>query len=81
MSCCGSQRAAMRQGSMPSGRSASSNWTPGSLEFEYNGTGELRITGPMTGSVYVFAGNGSRAVVHSADVASLTQIPNLRPRR
>ena len=78
MSCCGSQRAAMRQGAMSPSRGGASNWTPGSLEFEYNGNGELRITGPMTGSVYVFAGSGSRAVVHSADVASLAQAPNLR---
>jgi hypothetical protein len=81
MSCCGSQRAAMRQGAMSSGRSASSTWTPGSLEFEHTGNGELRITGPMTGSVYVFAGSGSRAVVHPADVGSVSQVPNLRPLR
>ena len=81
MPCCGSQRAAMRQGAMPSGRSGPSNWTPGSLEFEYNGNGELRVTGPMTGTLYVFTGSGSRAVVHSADVASMAQVPNLRPAR
>jgi hypothetical protein len=51
------------------------------MQFEFTGSGELYATGPMTGSVYVFAGNGSRVVVHSDDVASLATIPNLRPVR
>ena len=71
----------MRPGAVHSSPSTSNSWTPGSLEFEFNGNGELRMTGPMTGSVYVFTGNGSRAVVHSADVASMAQVPNLRPLR
>jgi hypothetical protein len=51
------------------------------MEFEFTGNGALRVTGPMTGLVYVFEGRGSRAVVFSADVASLATNPNLTPVR
>ena len=84
MGCCGNQRAAQRMGSVTGvsgGASGAAGWTPGTLEFEYVGQGELRVTGPMTGSVYTFAGNGSRTAVHAADVPSLAAMANLRPLR
>jgi len=78
MSCCGSQRAAQRQGAAPSANTPAVAYTPGSREFEYAGAGELRAVGSMTGSVYTFSGNGSRVLVQAADVASLALIPGLR---
>jgi len=77
MSCCGSQRAAQRQGAAPAGRSPAAAYSTGPVEFEYNGSGRLEVVGPMTGARYTFAA-GSRAVVHAADVPSLVMVPSLR---
>ena len=71
----------MRQGGGSHTRGTTTAWTPGSMEFEFTGNGALRVTGPMTGLVYVFDGHGSRAVVYSADVASLATNPYLTPVR
>jgi hypothetical protein len=65
-------------GAAPSANSPVVSYTPGSREFEYGGAGELRVVGPMTGSVYTFSGNGSRVSAQAADVASLALIPGLR---
>lgn len=81
MSCCGSQRAAMRQGAAAVGQNSAAGYSTGAMEFEYNGSGELRIAGPMTGAVYSFPGPGARAVVEAADAPSLAIIPALRPVR
>jgi len=78
MSCCGSKRAALRNGSDSAGASAA-GFSTGALEFEYDGNGELQVVGPMTGAIYIFAGNGSRAVVHAADAPSVAMNPSLRP--
>ncbi|MDE3166662.1 MAG: hypothetical protein KGN36_12725 [Acidobacteriota bacterium] len=80
MSCCGSQRAALRQGAAAAGGSPA-DYRTGPVEFEYHGGGALRIVGPMTGAVYQFPGSGSRAVVRAADVPSLAMVPLLRPIR
>ena len=81
MSCCGSQRAAMRQGGSSSGSRSAAGYSTGALEFEYNGSGDLQVVGPMTGSVYNFSGSGSRVVVQAADAPSLAMNPALRPLR
>jgi hypothetical protein len=52
MSGCGSRRAALRQATRP----AVSSYSTGTLEFEYNGSGEMQIVGPMTGTVYTLNG-------------------------
>ncbi|MBS1859989.1 MAG: hypothetical protein JST11_31760 [Acidobacteria bacterium] len=80
MSCCGSQRAAQRQGAASSGGNPA-GYRTGPVEFEYNGGGTLRIVGPMTGAVYQFPGSGTRAVVQAADVPSMAMVPSLRPIR
>jgi hypothetical protein len=75
MSCCGSRRAALRQTtSPPSFRSSS-------LEFEYTGTGELQVVGPMTGTVYTFKGPGARAAVQAADAPAVAMNQMVRPLR
>jgi len=83
MSCCGSQRAAIRNGLASSTASApaAATWSAGALDFEYVGHGQLSVRGPLTGTDYRFAGNGARLRVHAADVPSLVSIPNLRPLR
>ena len=81
MSCCGSQRAAQRHGAVSSGRSAAAPFVTSSLEFEYTGSGQIQVTGPMTGAIYTFNGTGDRVLVHSADVASVATVPALRPVR
>ena len=80
MSCCGSKRAALRNGGTPVA-SGSASYSTGALEFVYNGSGELQIVGPMTGAIYSFPGNGSRAVVQAADAPSVAMNPSLRPLR
>jgi hypothetical protein len=80
MSCCGSQRAALRQGAV-SGGNGSPAYHMGALEFEYTGGGNLRIVGPMTGAIYTFAGAGARAVVQAADAPSLAMYAGLKPVR
>jgi hypothetical protein len=52
-----------------------------SLEFEYTGTGEIQVVGPMTGTVYTFKGPGSRALVQSADAPAIAMNQTLRPLR
>ena len=72
----------MRQGSGSfASRSDSPSYSTGALEFEYNGSGELRVIGQMTGAVYTFNGNGARAIAQAADAASLALVPGLRPIR
>ena len=80
MSCCGSKRAALRSGGT-SAASGSAAYSTGALEFEYSGSGELQVVGPMTGAIYSFPGNGSRAVVQAADAPSVAMNPSLRPLR
>lgn len=80
MSCCGNKRAALRNGGS-SAQSGSTAYSTGALEFEYNGSGELQVVGPMTGAIYSFPGNGSRAVVQAADAPSVAMNPSLRPLR
>jgi len=71
----------MRQGAAIGGRGSAARYSTGALEFEYNGSGELRIVGPMTGAIYHFPGNGSRAMVQAADAPSLAMNAALRPVR
>jgi hypothetical protein len=56
-------------------------WATGPVEFVYDGPGRLIVTGPLTGSQYIFAGPGARASVHGADAPSLVTVPGLRPAR
>jgi len=79
MSCCGNKRAALRNGGTPAGATLPAEYSTGALEFEYNGSGELQVIGPMTGAIYHFPGNGSRAVVQAADAPSVAMNPSLRP--
>ena len=79
MSCCGSKRAALRNGGTSAPAGAAAAYSTGALVFEYNGSGELQVVGPMTGAIYSFPGNGSRAVVQAADAPSVAMNPSLRP--
>jgi len=81
MSCCGSQRASIRSGTATPASPVAAGWSAGALDFEYVGSGRLQVRGPLTGTDYVFAGNGARLRVHAADVPSLVSVPNLRPLR
>jgi hypothetical protein len=80
MSCCGDQRASLRQqlNSSADGRSAEF-WTPGEIEFEYSGYGELTVTGPLSGTVYRFTASDRRVRVHGSDAPSLLSVPGIRP--
>jgi hypothetical protein len=79
MSCCGSKRAAMRNGGTSEATGTAAAYSTGALEFEYDGSGELQVVGPMTGAIYTFSGSGSRAVVQAADAPSVAMNPSLRP--
>ena len=82
MGCCGSQRASFRQQQpIASNSSEASYWTSSTVEFEYSGAGELTVTGPLTGSIYRFRGQGARVPVYGADAPSLVGVPNLQPVR
>jgi hypothetical protein len=88
MSCCGGQRAALRQATRQTYRtpelstgSVIDRNRPPSMELEFSGQGQLAITGPQTGIRYHFAARGSRVLVHAADVASLALVPGLSPAR
>jgi len=84
MSCCGSRRQSTNQGTT-SGNSRNSgavtHWAAGALDFEYKGQGNIRVTGPLTGSIYHFAAGGPPIRVHGADVPSLAAVPGLAPVR
>lgn len=77
MSCCGSQRAALRQDSAQTA-SPAHHWVAGAVEFEYTGHGQLTVTGPLTGVAYQFTGHGARLRVHGSDAPSLVSVPALR---
>jgi hypothetical protein len=79
MSCCGSQRTALRQESSTQTSGEASYWTSGPVEFEYLGSGQLTVTGPLTGVVYHFASPGARVIVQGSDAPSLLSVPGLKP--
>jgi hypothetical protein len=79
MSCCGSKRTAYQQVSATPISGAASHWTSGSVEFEYLGSGQLTVTGPLTGVVYHFASPGARVLVQGSDAPSLLSVPGLKP--
>jgi hypothetical protein len=81
MSCCGSQRATLRQDFGSGEQSDFQYWTPDATEFEYTGSGELTVTGPLTGTTYRFTANDRRARVHGSDAPSLISVPGLQPVR
>ena len=80
MACCGGQRAALRAGSSvgAAAEAAGAPFLPRANEFEYLGTGDFEITGPLTGKRYFFRSRGARVRVEASDVASFVSIPNLR---
>jgi hypothetical protein len=79
MSCCGDQRTALREESVPTDQRDFQFWTPGPTDFEYSGYGELTVTGPLTGTIYRFTANNRRVRVHGSDAASLLSVPGLKP--
>jgi hypothetical protein len=81
MSCCGSKRAAFQQGSSMPPAGEASYWTAAPAEFEYFGSGQLTVTGPLTGTVYHFNSPGARVLVHGSDAPSLLSVPGLKPVR
>ncbi|HEY3456112.1 MAG TPA: hypothetical protein VGK64_16155 [Bryobacteraceae bacterium] len=78
MACCGGQRTALRAGGSVGAEAAGAPFLPRANEFEYIGTGDFEITGPLTGKRYFFRGRGARVRVEASDVASFVSIPNLR---
>ena len=79
MSCCGDQRASFRREAVVSASSHVQHWNPGVTEFEYAGSGQLTVTGPLTGTVYRFISGAGPVRVHAPDAASLVSVPGLRP--
>jgi hypothetical protein len=51
------------------------------VEFEYNGPGQIAVTGPLTGTRYQFAARGARVLVRGPDAPSLALVPGLSPAR
>ena len=81
MSCCGSQRTALRQEAAAPAPGEPGYWTSAPVEFEYVGSSQLTVTGPLTGVVYHFPSNGARLRVHGSDAPSLLSVPGLKPVR
>ena len=84
MSCCGRQRQAMLSAA-PTNRTAVPATPPrrdpvrsASAVFEYVGRTGLTVVGPVSGRRYRFAATGVRVAVDSADMPSLTAVPQLR---
>jgi hypothetical protein len=48
------------------------------VEFEYSGHSQLAVTGPLTGVVYRFRGQGARLLVDGSDARSLVAVPGLK---
>jgi hypothetical protein len=78
MSCCGSHRSALRAQSLSARPSQTAHWASKAVDFEHTGSGVLTVTGPLTGTVYRFAGVGARVRVHGPDAPSLVAIPALK---
>ena len=79
MSCCGNQRATLRYDQSLQEQGDLQYWTPGPIDFEYAGNGELTVTGPLTGIVYRFTADDRRVRVHGSDAPSFLSVPGLRP--
>jgi len=83
MSCCGKLRAALRQQTItePVRQAApypSAGFAARAVEFEYSGHSQLAVTGPLTGVVYRFRGQGARLLVDGSDARSLVAVPGLK---
>jgi hypothetical protein len=79
MACCGNQRSAYRQGAaVPAGATPGGFWKSGPVDFEYTGTGEMTVTGPLSGTVYRFSATERRVRVQGDDAPSLAAVPGLR---
>ena len=81
MSCCGSQRAAMRHETPPAEGRQPAYWSPGPTEFVYSGQGRLTVIGPLTGIEYQFTSGGPAVRVDPSDAASLAGVPGLTAAR
>ncbi len=88
MSCCGGQRAELRQAVAAQTHRKPERISGGEerkrmadVEFEYNGPGQIAVTGPLTGTRYQFAARGARVLVRGPDAPSLALVPGLSPAR
>ena len=82
MSCCGNGRTAYSQANIGSTPPQENQyWTSTPIEFEYSGQGELTVTGPLSGVIYLFTPSVRRVRVHGADAPSLLSVPGLSPVR
>lgn len=85
--CCGSARAAARVAAMgtpqPAATSVGSRTASASsvTMFEYVGSGQARIRGPVSGLIYYFRRSGDRLRVDPRDRPGLASLPSLRPVR
>ena len=57
-----------------------SSWAaaPGAVLFEYLGSSQMRVLGPVTGVMYEFSAPGASAWVDGRDAQYLDAVPNLR---
>lgn len=79
MSCCGSQRSALRQSPAIQTGSNPASWnSSAATNFEYVGQGRITVTGPLTGTLYHFGRGAGPVRVHAADAPSLAGTPGLR---
>jgi hypothetical protein len=82
--CCGSARAAARVAAMGAGQPAAASAGNRSTSatsvavFEYVGSGETRIRGPVSGRIYYFRRPGDRLRVDPRDRPGLASLPELR---
>ena len=82
--CCGNNRAAARATVMAqAARPARAGFAGAStsisiIMFEYVGTGQASIRGPVSGQVYRFAHHGERLQVDARDRPGLAAMPALR---
>lgn len=81
MSCCGNNRASLRQEPGTAASADQGYWSSGPVEFEYDGHSQLTVIGPLTGVVYQFDSHGARLSVHGSDAPSLLSVPGIRPAR
>ncbi|HET7796106.1 MAG TPA: hypothetical protein VFL64_22140 [Rhizobacter sp.] len=79
--CCGSKRAAAQAAAMAHAAPAAAFGARPALSvimFEYLGSGQTAIRGPVSGQLYLFAQAGARVEVDARDRPGLAAMPSLR---
>jgi len=77
MSCCGSKSVPAQRHMVSSAGAPAAGVQ--SVQIAYTGSAVLHVTGPYSGTRYVFSSSASVVTVDSRDAMTMLAVPGLRP--